>query len=136
MAEEAVYGNVIERETLNRDEITALASTGLVRFGSHSATHFRLDASASDEVLAREIDQSRIALQEICAQSIELFCYPNGVTCAAAVSRTSRHYLGAVSTVRGWYRPGGNPYLIPRIAVHDDVSADRDGFLACLSGWL
>jgi peptidoglycan/xylan/chitin deacetylase (PgdA/CDA1 family) len=124
------------RETLDRQEIAAMASTGRVRFGSHSATHFRLDAGASDEVLAREIDQSRTALQEICAQPIELFCYPNGVTCAAAVTRTSQQYLGAVSTVRGWYRPGANPYLIPRIAVHDDISADRDGFLACLSGWL
>jgi peptidoglycan/xylan/chitin deacetylase (PgdA/CDA1 family) len=125
-----------DRETLNREEIAALASTGLVRFGSHSATHFRLDASVSDDVLKAEIADSRLALQQICGQAVELFCYPNGVTCPAAVSMASRHYLGAVSTDSGWYTAGSNPYLIPRIAVHEDVSADRDSLLARLSTWL
>ena len=125
-----------DRETVDQREIAAMAATGLVRFGSHSATHFRLDASTPASVLKAEIAQSRRALQEICGQPIDLFCYPNGVTCAAAVDWTRREYLGAVSTARGWYRPRGNPYLIPRIAVHDDISANRDGFLACLSGWL
>lgn len=127
-----------ERQTLDRGEIAALASSGLIRFGSHTSTHFRLRAGVSETVLTAEIADSRAALQEICRQPIELFCYPNGVTCPEAVSLVSGHYLGAVSTTLGWYapRPGANPYLIPRIGVHEDISADRDGFLARLSGWL
>ena len=129
-------GAAHDRETVDQHEIAEMAATGLVRFGSHSSTHFRLAAGTSEEVLEREIAQSRTALQQICAQPIELFCYPNGVTCDSAVSVASRYYLGAVSTAKGWYSPPQNPYLIPRIAVHDDISADRSGFLARLSGWL
>lgn len=123
-------------ETLDRAEIAALASTGLIRFGSHTSTHFRLDARVSTDVLTAEIAQSRVALQEICHQTIDLFCYPSGVTCDAAVSLARDHYLGAVTTAFGWYAEGSNPYLIPRIGVHEDISADRRGFLARLSGWV
>ena len=124
------------RETLNRAEIASMASSGLVRFGSHTRTHFRLDSNASVETLAAEIGQSRVELQDISGQSVELFCYPNGETCAAAVSVAREHYLGAVSTALGWFAVGANWYLIPRIGVHEDISADRLGFLARLSGWV
>ena len=124
------------QETLDQVEIAQLAATGLVQFGSHSATHLRLDAGTAEDVLVAEIAQSRVALKQICRQPIDLFCYPNGVTCAAAVAIASQHYLGAVSTDRGWYAPGRDPYRIPRIAVHDDISSSRGAFLARLSGWL
>ena len=124
------------RETLNQGEIEDLAGSGLIRFGSHTATHFRLDESAPHGVLEAEIAYSQRDLQTICGQSIDLFCYPNGVTCATAVSLASHQYLGAVSTVSGWYSQGLNPYLIPRIAVHEDISSERLAFLARLSGWL
>ena len=124
------------RETLDQLEIAQLAGTGLVRFGSHSVTHLRLDAGTADDVLVAEIAQSQVALREICRQPIDLFCYPNGVNCAAAVAIAGQHYLGAVSTDRGWYAPGRDPYRIPRVAVHDDISSSRDDFLARLSGWL
>ena len=125
-----------DRETLDRVEIAALAFTGLIRFGSHTSTHFRLDARAPTDVLAAEIAQSRVALQGICHQPIDLFCYPSGVFCDAAVSLTRDHYLGAMTTAFGWYDAGSNPFLIPRIGVHEDISADRRGFLARLSGWV
>jgi len=128
-------GNTM-RETLDPHEIATLADTGLVRFGSHSATHFRLYAGTADDVLTAEMVQSRAALQAVCQQPIDLFCYPNGVTCEAAVALASRHYLGAVCTVTGWHAPGRDPYRIPRIALHDDISSSRDSFLARLSGWL
>ncbi len=130
-----VAGNSV-RETLDAHEIALLADSGLVRFGSHSATHFRLQDGTAEDVLTREIVQSRAVLQTVCRQPIDLFCYPNGVTGAAAVTLASRHYLGAVSTASGWHAPGGNPYRIPRVAVHDDISSTQDAFLACLSGWL
>lgn len=124
------------RETLDQLEIAQLAATGLVQFGSHSVTHLRLDAGTAHDVLVTEIAQSRVVLRQICRQPIDLFCYPNGVNCAAAVAAASQHYLGAVSTDSGWYTPGRDPYRIPRVAVHDDISSSRDAFLARLSGWL
>jgi peptidoglycan/xylan/chitin deacetylase (PgdA/CDA1 family) len=124
------------RDTVDRKEIDDMSATGLIRFGSHSATHLRLHASTSEEQLAAEIAESQAQLQEVCNQPIDLFCYPNGITGAAAVSLVRRHYVGAVITETGWHSPEQDPYLIPRIRVHDAVSGERDAFLERLSGWL
>ncbi len=124
------------RDTVNLQEIAAMSNTGLIRFGSHSATHYRLHAGLPEDRLGAEIVKSRSQLQEICDQPIDLFCYPNGVRSTDAVSLVSRHYLGAVMTETGWHLPSRNPYLIPRIRVHDDVSDYKEGFLERLSGWL
>ena len=124
------------RETLDQREIEDMATSGLIHFGSHTRTHLRLHETVSSEAQLGEIAQSQVELQAICGQSIEVFCYPNGVTCSAAVTLVSHHYRGAVSTNTGWHAVGSSPYLIPRIAVHDDISSDLAGFLTCLSAWL
>ncbi|HEY1890271.1 MAG TPA: polysaccharide deacetylase family protein [Steroidobacteraceae bacterium] len=124
------------RDTVDLKEIAAMSASGLIRFGSHSSTHFRLHAGASEDRLSAEIVESRSQLMEICNQPVDLFCYPNGVTSAAAVSLVSRHYLGAVITETGWHSLAKDPHFIHRIRVHDDVSSDRDAFLERLSGWL
>lgn len=124
------------RDTVDLNEIAAMSATGLIRFGSHSATHFRLHAGVSEDRLSAEIVDSRARLKEICNQPIDLFCYPNGVASASALSLVSRHYLGAVITETGWHSSTQHPHLIPRIRVHEAVSSDRDNFLGRLSGWL
>lgn len=124
------------RQILDRDQVTKMSATGLVRFGSHTATHFRLGAGASSRDLEREIVGSQTTLRELCGQAVNLFCYPNGETSAQAIDLVRGHYLGAVTTRRGWHGASGDPYLIRRIGVHEDVSSDRPQFLERLSGWL
>ena len=121
---------------LSSPELTALAATGLVRFGSHTASHRRLNARIESATLEQEIAGSRDALRALTGQAIELFCFPNGDTSPAAIACVRRHYLGAVVTRSGWHAPGEDPYLIRRIGVHDDMTRTREGFLATLSGWL
>lgn len=123
-------------EILDAEEIAKMGASGLVRFGSHTATHFRLGGRNSAEVLEREIVGSRKYLQDLSGQAVDLFCYPNGETSAAAIDLVRRHYLGAVTTRKGWHHASGDPYLIRRIGVHDDVSNGREAFLERLSGWL
>ena len=122
-------------EILNREEVTHMAATGLIRYGSHTATHFRLGGRISPSDLDREIAGSREELRELCGQPIDLFCYPNGETSAAALDVVRRHYQGAVTTRKGWHEASGDPYLIQRIGVHEDVSNAREPFLERLSGW-
>lgn len=136
VAEKSCGGTSNSREILDAEEIARMAATGLVRFGSHTATHFRLAGRISSQELEREIVGSRKHLQDLSGQPIDLFCYPNGETSSAAVDLVRRHYLGAVTTQRGWHSPGGDPYLIRRIGVHEDVSNARDSFLERLAGWL
>jgi len=135
-AEESRGDMLQAREIVNRDEVVAMAATGLIRFGSHTATHLRLGGRLSAEALDGEIVGSRTSLQDLTGQSIELFCYPNGETSPEAIACVRGHYLGAVTTRAGWHWAGGDPILIQRIGVHDDVSHTRDSFLARLSGWL
>jgi peptidoglycan/xylan/chitin deacetylase (PgdA/CDA1 family) len=123
-------------EILDREQVVRMSESGLVRFGSHTATHFRLGGRISQQDLEREIVGSRTALNELCGQAVNLFCYPNGETSADAVALVRRHYLGAVTTQRGWHGASDDAYLIRRIGVHEDVSNARDPFLERLSGWL
>ena len=123
-------------EILNGEQVVKLGATGLVRFGSHTATHFRLGGQAPRDDLEREIVGSRKSLQDLCGQPIDVFCYPNGETSPGAIDIVRRHYLGAVTTRRGWHNTGGDPHLIRRIGVHDDVSAGREAFLERLASWL
>ena len=122
-------------DILEHAQVVKLAATGLVRFGSHTATHFRLGGTIAAETLEREIAGSRTQLQQLCGQPVDLFCYPNGETSPAAIDMVRRHYLGAVTTARGWHDAGGDAHLIRRIGVHEDVSNAREPFLERLSGW-
>lgn len=123
-------------DILDREQIAKLSASGLVQFGSHTATHLRLGGPVSSEELEREIVGSRKFLQDLSGQAIDLFCYPNGEISPGAVDLVRRHYIGAVTTQRGWHNTSGDPYMIRRIGVHDDVSSARATFLERLSGWL
>ena len=136
-AAEKSAGDALEAaEILSREEIGRMAATGLIRFGSHTATHYRLGGHPSAQAMEREIVASRDALRRLCGQEIALFCYPNGDTSPAAIECVRSHYLGAVTTHSGWHGPNGDPHLIERIGVHEDVSATRAAFQSRLSGWL
>lgn len=135
MAEQSCGGPTEVRDILNRDEVAQLAATGLVRFGSHTATHFRLGGPLSPPELEREIVLSRGELQELCGQPIDVFCYPNGETSPAAVALCRQHYVGAVTTKRGWHSASRDPHLVRRIELHDDISSTPDAFLSRVSSW-
>jgi peptidoglycan/xylan/chitin deacetylase (PgdA/CDA1 family) len=135
-AEKSCAGTSEAADILDRDEISKIGASGLVRFGSHTATHFRLGGRISSEDLQREIVGSRERLEDLSGHAIDLFCYPNGETSPEAIDLVRRHYLGAVTTLRGWHNASGDPHLIRRIGVHEDVSDSRDPFLERLSGWM
>ena len=123
-------------DILDREQVVNMAATGLIRFGSHTATHFRLGGRIASEELEREIAGSRRHLQDLSGQPIDLFCYPNGETSPGAVDLVRRQYLGAVTTSRGWNDASSDAYLMRRIGVHEDVSNAREPFVERLSGWL
>lgn len=135
-AEESAAPEADKRELMNVDEVRRVAASGLVRFGSHTATHFRLGGQVAAEDLEREVVLSRSELQEICGQPIDVFCYPNGETSPAAIELTRRNYLGAVTTRQGWHAARQDPCLISRIALHEDVSDTSQAFLARVGGLL
>lgn len=136
VAEEGGGRTAEKRELLNAEEVILLASSGLVRFGSHTASHFRVGGTVVGDDLEREIVLSKRELQEVCGQPIDLFCYPNGETSQAAIDMVRRNYLGAVTTRKGWHAASQDAHLIARIGVHEDVSSTPQAFLSRVGGWL
>jgi peptidoglycan/xylan/chitin deacetylase (PgdA/CDA1 family) len=123
-------------EILSRSEVSQMAATRLVRFGSHTMTHLRLGGRIPSQELEREIAGSRSELRDMSEQEIDLFCYPNGEISPEALECVRQNYLGAVTTRAGWHTAGRDPHLIRRIGVHEDVSDTREAILARVSGWL
>ena len=104
--------------TLTADELTALAATGLITLGSHTCTHASLP-DVADEVRARELRDSRVALTALGAAPTDLLAYPSGhhntetETAAAAAG-----YRAACTFSFGRVTSTTDPYAIPRFCMH------------------
>jgi peptidoglycan/xylan/chitin deacetylase (PgdA/CDA1 family) len=125
-----------ERALLDERELRTMADSGLVRFGSHTRTHYRCRDGASLETLRHEIVDSRAEIAELSRLPVDVFCYPNGDTTSEAVELVSRNYLAAVTTRKGWHVPGADPFRISRVGLHEDIASRPASFLARASGWL
>jgi peptidoglycan/xylan/chitin deacetylase (PgdA/CDA1 family) len=125
------------RAVLNEEEVRVMAASGLVRFGSHTRNHVRFRSALPPAVLESEIGGSRSEIATIAGPAgVGVFCYPNGDTTDAAIGVVREHYLAAVTTRKGWHRVGADPFLIPRVGVHEDISARPAAFLARIAGLL
>jgi len=124
------------RAVLNHGEVRAMAESGLVRFGSHTRTHYRFRGDIPRKVLEQEIAGSQADIGASVGLPADVFCYPNGDTTPEAVRFVRQHYLAAVTTREGWHSAGADPFLIRRIGVHEDIGGRPDAFVARISGWV
>ncbi|MDB6091114.1 MAG: putative polysaccharide deacetylase [Gammaproteobacteria bacterium] len=121
------------RDLMNWDEAREMSDSGLIRFGSHTRRHIRLDSRATPDVLQDEIRESRLAIERQLRTSVTSFCYPNGDHCPAAVDLVRASYATAVTTRRAWNSLSSDPHLLNRVGVHEDVSSTEPAFLARLA---
>jgi peptidoglycan/xylan/chitin deacetylase (PgdA/CDA1 family) len=134
VAELRVSGSSQRRDLMNWTEIRELSASGLVRFGSHTRTHFRLLPGADSRRIKTEIIDSIEVLEAQIGYRPRTFCYPNGDYTTEALDLVRGSYIGAVTTSRGWNKPGNDLFRIRRIGVHEDVSASRTAFVGRLAG--
>ncbi len=112
-----------ERLLLNWDEVREMVNSGLVTFGSHTASHALLD-QLSDKDLSSEIAESLERLQKETGQEVDLLAYPNGNYSPAVLHVLSQFGIrAAVTTQRGLVGDSTPLYELPRIAVHEDISS-------------
>jgi len=126
----------MEPDFLSWEEVRGMHGSGLVSFGSHSATH-RILTNLSPEEVLEELVRSRDAIfSEGAADPKGLpFCYPNGDfdDRTAAMVRECGYRL-AVTTERGWNSADSDLFTLRRIGIHDDMSRTRSMFGCRVAG--
>lgn len=117
-------------------QLQAMSDSGLVEIGSHTCNHYRLRAGLAEATIADEIINSQKQLQEKLNKPVNLFCYPNGDVCEAAVKLVQKNYLGGVTTHRGInYCDSIDAAQILRIGMHQSISDTSTRLQARLSDW-
>jgi peptidoglycan/xylan/chitin deacetylase (PgdA/CDA1 family) len=129
-----VGGNHSKRDLLDREEITVMQRSGLIRFGSHGRTHKRLTDQCERSVIEDEVLGSRERIQSLTGQPVNIFCYPNGDVSPTSISAVRSAYMAGVTGMRGWNYPRTERHVMHRMSMHEDVAADESSFLARVSG--
>ncbi len=109
---------------LSWDEVQEMRQSGLITFGSHTATHRILTTLETKEV-KEELAKSReeLIVQKVVAPSFIPFSYPNGnhnEEIFRMVQETGYHL--AVTTKKGWNGRGVHPFLYNRFPIHQDMT--------------
>jgi len=106
-------------------EAREMKKSGLVTFGSHTATH-RILTTMTDGEVKEELRRSleRILEEKVADPGFVPFCYPNGGF-DGRIARLAREagYHSAVTTERGWNGPGTDPFELRRVSVHQDMTS-------------
>lgn len=120
-------GAEARRDLLDWDEIREMRAGGLVRFGSHTRRHTRLQAGLDPAVLNEEVKGSADAIEQRLGVRPSLFCYPNGDYDAVALELVAANYMAALSTQPGWNGPDSPLHCLRRVGLHEDVSSRPAG---------
>lgn len=120
------------RELLDPDEIDRMRRSG-IDFEAHGATH-RILTAAPAETAREELARSRAWLQEHGLGRRELFAYPSGawdLRVRALVAEAG--FRAAFTTERALASPSCDPLRLPRVGLHQDISATRRELLHALA---
>jgi peptidoglycan/xylan/chitin deacetylase (PgdA/CDA1 family) len=127
--ERALQGSPRRRVTplrpMRLDQLQELAASRWVTIGAHTHDHSLLDELPLADA-ERTIVKSRERLLEWTGREIAHFAYPNGNHDPALVAAVERlGFSSAVTTVKGFWRPGQGRYDIRRIPVGRWDDLDR-----------
>jgi peptidoglycan/xylan/chitin deacetylase (PgdA/CDA1 family) len=118
------------RTFMHWEEVREIALSGLISFGSHTASH-RILTTLTDKEIQYELIRSKEKLiaEKVVDPLFISFSYPNGnfnEKIARMVNEVG-YYL-AVSAEGGWNHPGLNPFTLQRIAIHQDMTSTEAMF--------
>lgn len=110
-----------KRTTLSWDEIYEMGENGIT-FGAHGLNHYILPRINSETKSNEIYDSFRILKGKKVALS-PFFSYPNGDWDVESLKLVKEAgYMGAVTTKLGANTSSTDPFLMNRIALHEDIS--------------
>jgi peptidoglycan/xylan/chitin deacetylase (PgdA/CDA1 family) len=118
-------GQLGEPDMLTADALRELATLDRVEIGAHGVHHHRLDELAPAEI-AREVQDSRAALENLVGRPIRSFAYPHGMH-GQRVRRAivDAGYASAAAVKNAFSHPGDDPFAIARWIVEADTTPER-----------
>jgi len=122
------------RDFLAWDEVREMYRSGLVSFGSHTATH-RILTTLRDDEIDWELQESkdRLMAEGVVGPSFLPFAYPNGGYNDRIKDLLKKHgYSLAVTTKKGWARHSDKAKMfeLARIGIHQDMTS-TDAMFGC-----
>lgn len=117
---------------LSPSQVGDLSREG-IEFGAHTATHPRL-TELGDREIERELRLSQEAVEDWTRRSCPTLAYPYGAHDERCVAIAARLFRAAVVVGGGWWKIGAEPHRIPRVAVHEDMTATEPMFEARVAG--
>jgi peptidoglycan/xylan/chitin deacetylase (PgdA/CDA1 family) len=121
------------RELLDWDELSHLAQHGF-DVEAHGVSHAILTESTEEEA-RNELSGALRTLRDRGLGQHGLFAYPSGgVNQEVAGFAGDAGYRGAVTTQTGLARSSGDPLMLPRIGLHEDISSTDLEFLRWVPG--
>lgn len=130
--------NLPGRAFLSWDEVREMYRSGVVTFGSHTASH-RILTTLTPEEVAAELGTSRRRLvsEGVVDPDFIPFCYPNGnYTAEIAAMVRDTGYALAVTTERGWNSPASDLFSLRRVGMHQDMAGTPAMFGCRIAGLL
>lgn len=119
-----------ERAFLNWKEVSEMAESSLITFGSHTNNHNILTYLNNEEIYEEMMESKNWLLSEgIVNDSFIPFCYPNGNYDDRVIKIVEEvGYSVAVTTDRGWNNANTPRFTLKRVGIHQDISSTKELF--------
>ncbi|PZR79628.1 MAG: hypothetical protein DLM65_10160 [Candidatus Aeolococcus gillhamiae] len=105
-------------EYMTREQVLECAAAGIT-IGGHTRSHADL-RKVDDTTLESELRGGREDLEDLMGRPVTQFAYPFGhFDARARAAVIGAGYTSAITTRRGWARPGVDPFTIPRSFIED-----------------
>lgn len=127
-----------DRVFLSWEEIKEMYQSGLITFGSHTASH-KILTTLTDSEINDELTRSKEKLisENVVDPSFIPFCYPNGnYNDKIAKMVKEAGYNLAVTTNHGWNNAKSDSFTLRRIGIHQDMTSTVPLFAARIAGFI
>lgn len=120
------------RAFLKWEEVREMALSGLITFGSHTASH-RILTTLEEKDIESELTKSkdRLIAEKVVNPLCIPFSYPNGNYNGRIAEMVKEAGYGlAVTTKKGWNHHRSDYYVLKRMSIHQDMTS-TDALLGC-----